>query len=189
MNSKFFSSEDPLEIKLGGISIKEIIATYGFKKEDFIPYIPPTSDSLKEVEVHYLGYYLKWDPQECYYYAVENTGFQANSERTEGTYSKYSSIDDRIDMFHYYTTLIKFGIGRATYDAAQEIRNGKITRDEGVGLVKRYDHEFPNKYFKDFLEYIDVSPDKFHETVDKFRPPHLWERAGDQWKLKHAVWY
>lgn len=59
--------------------------------------------------MYYLGYYLKWDPQECYYYAVENTGFQANTERTEGTYSKYSSIDDRIDMFHYFTTLTKFG--------------------------------------------------------------------------------
>lgn len=93
--------------------------------------------------MHYLGYYLKWDPQECYYYAADNTGFQANDERTEGTYSKYSSIDDQIDMFHYYTTLIKFGIGRATYDAAQEIRNGKITREEGVSLVRKYDQEFP----------------------------------------------
>ena len=97
--------------------------------------------------MHYLGFYLKWDPQECYYYAVENTGFEANPERTPGTYSKYSSIDDKIDMFHYFTTLIKFGIGRATYDAAQEIRNGKITREEGVHLVQKYDQEFPEKIF------------------------------------------
>lgn len=65
----------------------------------------------------------------AYYYAVENGGFQASPERTLGTYSKYNSIDDKIDDFHYYTTYIKFGIGRATYDAAQEIRNDEITRD------------------------------------------------------------
>ena len=59
-------------------------------------------------------------------------------------------------MFHYLTTLVKFGIGRATYDAAQEIRNNKITREEGVQLVRKFDQEFPNKYFREFLEYINI---------------------------------
>ena len=77
--------------------------------------------------------------------------FQSNSERTSGSYSKYSSIDDKLDLFHYFTTLIKFGIGRATYDAAQEIRNDKITREEGVYLVKKYDQEFQKNTLKNFL--------------------------------------
>lgn len=190
MDRKFFSVRDPEEMILGGKSIGEILGEKRFKLDDFAPYIPPSADFLesKGVEVHYLGYYLRWDPQECYYYAVENAGFQANSERTEGTYSKYSSIDDRIDMFHYYTTLIKFGIGRATYDAAQEIRNGKITREEGVSLVKRYEQEFPKKYFKEFLEYIDITEQQFTETIDRFRSPNLWEKVGDEWRLKHTVW-
>ena len=190
MDYKFFSSSDPREMILGGLRVKDIIEEGDFSLNDFAPYIPPPAKYLedKNIAVHYLGYYLKWDPQECYYYAVENTGFEANSERTEGTYSKYSSIDDQIDMFHYYTTLIKFGIGRATYDAAQEIRNGKITREEGVALVKKYDQEFPCKYFKEFLEYINISEDLFHETVDKFRSPHLWEFKNGVWMLRHSVW-
>ncbi|WP_374615157.1 N-acetyl sugar amidotransferase [Sphingorhabdus sp.] len=190
MDRKFFSVGRAEDVVLGGKSVGEIISEGEFKLNDFAPYIPPNADYLesKGVEVHYLGYYLKWDPQECYYYAVEHTGFQANSERTEGTYSKYSSIDDRVDMFHYYTTLIKFGIGRATYDAAQEIRNGKITRDEGIQLVRRYDQEFPRKYFQEFLDYISVSEEEFHATVDKFRSPHLWEKRDGEWLLKHAVW-
>lgn len=191
MDRKFFSISDPQDMVLGGKSVREIMAETEFKINDFAPYIPPSADFLEErgVEVHYLGYYLKWDPQECYYYAAEHTGFQANTERTEGTYSKYSSIDDRIDMFHYYTTLAKFGIGRATYDAAQEVRNGKITREEAVHLVKRYDQEFPKKYFKDFLEYISLSEDEFHLTVDRFRSPHLWKQEDGVWKLRHAVWH
>ena len=191
MDRKFFSIGDPLQMVLGGKSIKDILAETKFTRNDFAPYIPPGADYLeqKQVEVHYLGFYLKWDPQECYYYAAEHTGFKSNTERTEGTYSKYSSIDDRIDMFHYYTTLAKFGIGRATYDAAQEIRNDKITREEGVQLVKRYDQEFPKKYFRDFLEYISLTEEQFHETVDRFRSPHLWERRDDAWHLRHAVWH
>ncbi|MEI7612345.1 MAG: N-acetyl sugar amidotransferase [Betaproteobacteria bacterium] len=190
MDRKFFSVGNPEEMILGGKSVKDIISEKNFSLNDFAPYIPPSADYLesKGVEVHYLGYYMKWDPQECYYYAVENTGFQANSERTEGTYSKYSSIDDRIDMFHYFTTLIKFGIGRATYDAAQEIRNGKITREEGMNLVRKYDQEFPQKYFNDFLDYIDITESDFHEIVNRFRSPHLWYLENNEWKLRHTVW-
>ena len=51
----------------------------------------------KKIEVHYFSYYKKWDPQESYYYAFTNTGFKPNNQRTEGTYSKYASIDDKID--------------------------------------------------------------------------------------------
>ena len=135
----------------------------------------------------YLGYFLKWDPQECFYYASKNSGFKSNTERTEGSYSKYSSIDDKIDPFHYYTTYIKFGIGRATYDASQEIRNDKIDRDEGIALVNRYDHEFPKKYFQDFLDYIDINESEFWKTIDNFRSPHLWEKKNNIWKLRNSL--
>ena len=137
--------------------------------------------------MHYLGYYLKWTPQEAYYYAVENTGFKANPVRTEGTYSKYNSLDDKIDGFHYYTTWIKFGIGRATYDAAQEIRNHHIDRDEGIALVRRFDGEFPSRYFAEVLEYLDIDPSDFHELCDQFRSPHLWENKNGQWTLRHEI--
>jgi N-acetyl sugar amidotransferase len=191
MNTDFFSVEKPMEMNLGGVKMSEIIKDHGFKSADFVPYIPVNTNELiaRGIEVHYLGYYLKWDPQECYYYAVENTGFVSNTERTEGSYSKYSSIDDKIDPFHYFTTLMKFGLGRASYDAAQEIRNGKITREEGVALVKKYDLEFPNRYFKDFLDYISTSEDEFWTTVNKFRSSHLWSmNANSEWDLTHKVW-
>jgi hypothetical protein len=189
MDPAFYSTGEALDMKFGGVAMRDIITEYGFTLGDFAPYIPPKREILEkaDIEVHYLGYYLKWDPQECYYYAVENTGFQANPERTEGTYSKYSSIDDRIDPFHYYTTLAKFGLGRASYDAAQEVRNGKITREEAVNLVGKFDQEFPAKYFQEFLEYIDITEVEFHETVDRYRSPHLWHKVDGVWKLKHEI--
>lgn len=190
MSTNFFSVDDPMKIKLGGETVEEIIKTHDFELKDFAPYLPPTPKSLHNsgVEVHYLGYYEKWDPQECYYYAVENTGFEANTERTQGSYSKYSSIDDKIDPFHYYTTLIKFGIGRATYDAAQEIRNDKITREEGVALVEKFDQEFPSRFLSEFLEYIDASEEEFKLAIDKFRSEHLWGKdTNGHWKLRHTV--
>lgn len=191
MNPSFFEAERDLDaIVLGGVPARQLLTSHGLSENDLEPYMPADREQLRQVGtvVHYLGYYLKWDPQECYYYATEHTGFSSNDERTEGSYSKYSSIDDRIDPFHYYTTLIKFGIGRATYDAAQEIRNHKITRDEGVRLVKRFDSEFPEKYFKEVLEYMDLSKEQFWQLVDDARSPHLWRRDGDTWSLRHAVY-
>ena len=189
MDLKFFSEKNFNDLTFGKKNISEIIKDYNFNFSDFEPYLPMKINEVRKskIKVFYLGYFLKWDPQECYYYASDNTGFRANTERTEGSYSKYSSIDDKTDPFHYYTTLIKFGIGRATYDAAQEVRNGKITREEAVTLVKKFDNEFPKKYFKEFLNYIDIDEKKFWEVVDSFRSPHLWNYKSNKWSLKKIV--
>ena len=189
MDTKFFSTKSLGDIVLGGLRVKEIMEKYNFKINDFEPYIPVSQSEIEKnsIEQQFLGYYKKWDPQEAYYYATENTGFSANDERTEGTYSKYSSIDDKIDTFHYYTTLIKFGIGRTTYDTAQEIRTNKITREEGIALIKKFDHEFPKKYFKEFLDYIDISENVFWEKINEFRSPHLWEKKNGEWVLKKTI--
>lgn len=151
---------------------------------------PPMAEIKKlGAQMHWLAYYRKWVPQENFYYSQRHTGFTANEDgRSEGTYSKYASLDDRTDGFHFYLAFIKFGIGRATSDAAHEIRDGHITRDEGIALVRRYDGEFPKKYFKEFLEYLDIDEKHFWEVVDSWRPPHLWERLQNgEWKLKYQV--
>lgn len=164
---------------------------YGVKREDLDLYLPPPVETLDAIgaEAHFFGYYKKWIPQENYYYAVEHTGFEPNPDgRSEGTYSKYASIDDKLDGFHFWLAYIKFGIGRATADAAHEIRDGHLTREEGVALVKRFDGEFPKLYFKDFLDYTRLSEKEFHEIVDSYRSPHLWDKdAEGNWTLKHQV--
>lgn len=189
-DTSYYTMRNLSEIYLAGISIPELLRRYDLSLNEIMGYLPADYRELEqsEIEVHYLGYYLKWTPQESYYYAVEHTGFQARPFRTEGTYSKYNSIDDKIDDLHYYTTYIKFGLGRASYDASQEIRNKHLTREEGVALVRRFDGETPKKYSHEVLEYIGMSPEQFFALCDKFRSPHLWEKENDEWKLRHPLW-
>lgn len=206
-DAAYFSTNEIDNIIIGGVSAKNLKKYFGIDNQDLLPYLPadPQLISKSEIEVHYLGYYLKWHPQSCYYYATENSAFQASPERTPGTYSKYNSIDDRIDDFHYYTTGIKFGIGRATYDAAQEIRSGDITREEGVALVKRFDHEFPSRFMDEIFKYLSITKndfpiasemfeepimtyDYFMKLADNFRSPHLWRWSNNSWELIHTVW-
>lgn len=178
------------ELYLGGVSVKELREKHDVRMSDVMAFLPAPAEEIERanVEVHYLGYYLKWVPQEVYYYAVEHTGFKARPFRTQGTYSKYNSIDDKIDDLHYYTTFIKFGIGRATYDASQEIRNRHITREEGVALVSRFDGEFPDRYFSEVMDYLEMKAEHFHALCDKGRSPHLWGKdAQGNFKLRHTV--
>ncbi|MEI7967447.1 MAG: N-acetyl sugar amidotransferase [Betaproteobacteria bacterium] len=203
----YFTSDDKSKIYLGGTSLADLQDRFGVDSRELQPYLPPNPAQIEEqkVEVHYTGYYLKWHPQSCYYYSVEHGGFQASPERTPGTYSKYNSIDDRIDDFHYYTTFIKFGIGRATYDAAQEIRSGDILREEGVALARRFDGEFPERFAEEIFLYLSIREKEFPQAskmfeqpvmdrayfdnlADSFRSPHLWKHEGGLWKLRHTVW-
>tara|TARA_B100001964_G_C14236700_1_gene602829 strand:- start:1224 stop:2453 length:1230 start_codon:yes stop_codon:yes gene_type:complete len=188
-DKSFFTMKDINKMFLSGVSVSELIEKYNINMTDLMTYLPLHSAEYEKgnLEIHYLGYYLKWIPQEAYYYAVENTGFKARPFRTQGTYSKYNSIDDKIDDLHYFTRFIKFGIGRATDDSSQEIRNKHLTRDEGKALVKRFDGEFPDRYFDEIMEYVGMSSERFYELCDEFRSPHLWNKVHGEWKLRHNV--
>lgn len=203
----YFTTTDESKVFLGGTSVRDLVTDFGLQRVDLEPYMPADPSQMKDVgiDVHYLGYYMRWHPQSAYYYAVEHGGFEASPERTAGTYSKYNSIDDKIDDLHYYTTFIKFGIGRAMYDASQEIRSGDITFDEGVALVKRYDGEFPERFIDELLTYLSlpehefpVAARQFEQPVmdrayfdnlcDRFRSPHLWMMVDGKWELRHKAW-
>lgn len=202
----YFSMAADDEIFLGGVSVADLVQRFGVRKADLAAYMPtdPNVLSGKNIEVHYLGYYLKWHPQSAYYFASEHGGFEASPERTPGTYSKYNSVDDRIDDLHYYTTYVKFGIGRTSYDAAQEIRSGDIERAEGVALVKRYDGEFPERFADELLNYLSLPPEIYPEAskqfvdpimdrayfdalANRFRSPHLWAYDDGAWRLRRTV--
>lgn len=199
-NKPYESVEDWEELYFKGAGVEKLVQKgidmEIFRKEEinkgsFQLYQVPDLSEIKKLgaQMHWMSYYQKWIPQENYYYAAEHTGFQANPDgRSEGTYSKYASLDDRTDGFHWYMAYVKFGVARATSDASQEIRSGHLTREEGVALVKRYDGEFPQKYFKEFLEYLDITEEKFWDIVDGYRKPHLWEKKDGKWRLKYHVW-
>jgi len=162
----------------------------GYTKKELTFYKSPDIKSMisNKIVRKFWSYYNYWDPQEHYYYANMKTEFRPNPEgRSEGTYSKYSSLDDKVDGFHYYFMLLKFGIGRTTSDACQEIRHGHLSRQEAIKLVEKYDTEFPKKHFKEFLDYCEISKKKFEDIANSWRNSNLWVKKKNVWKLRHTV--
>lgn len=171
---------------LGGKQVRELYSE-GLNKNDLKAYEPlnPEIIKKKKINFYFLGYFLRWVPQENFYFASKHVDFQTNDFRTEGTYQKYASIDDKTDGFFYYTRYIKFGVGRAMIDSCSEIRNGHINKDEGKKLIEKYDGEYPSRFEKEFLDYIEMSKEEFENLCDEFRPDHIWEKKSNRWKLKN----
>ena len=169
VDKPFKPSSEFLEHHFKGSKFQELI-DYGLSSKDYLKkedilngdlnyYVPPSQKELSDIGVegkYYFSFFKKWIPQENFYYCVKNTNFKPNLTRSEGTYSKYASLDDKMDGMHYYMRYIKFGLGRCVEDAAHEIRDGHITRQEGIQLMNKYEGEFPSKYFNDFLKYLDI---------------------------------
>ena len=101
-NNAYHTYENKNSIYLGGVSYTNLLKKFKLEEKDLEIFLPPKVSDFKNknIEVHYLGYFLKWTPQETFYYSVENCGFKPRPFRTQGTYSKYNSIDDKIDPFH-----------------------------------------------------------------------------------------
>jgi N-acetyl sugar amidotransferase len=196
------------DLKISGLSVRELKKKYNLTSGDLEPYLPINQNELNKskIEVKYLGYYLKWHPQSCYYFASEKGNFTTSSQRNAGTYQKYAGIDDKVDDFHYYTTFIKFGIGRASYDAAIDIRNGEITRSEGVNLVKKFDGEYPERFQREVFKYLSIDKlnfnklrgkfkhpefnfDYFQNLTNRFRSPHIWyyDTKKRNWSLRNKI--
>lgn len=185
----FTRENEDSDLYFGGVNSKDL-KQFGIEDKDLFLYKPLLAPLVREagIEVHYYSYYHNWSPQENYYYAMDNSEFESNPDgRSEGTYSKFSSLDDKIDGQHYYTMFIKFGQGRCMNDANRDIRDGLITREEALELMKKYDGEFPKKYFQEFLDYTGITEEKYWEVIDKSRSPHLWEFVNGKWSLKHKV--
>ena len=190
MASKYFTHEENEDLLISGLTLNELEKEHNITKENIKYHLPHTKEEFKalNLDIHYLGHYLQFHPQKNYYFAREKVGFVPNNQRTEGTFSRYNSLDDKLDGFHYWTSYIKFGLGRASFEASQEVRNGDLTREEAVALVHKYDGELPKRYFQEILEYLDLNEKEFIEIANTFRPSHLWKKNDlGEYELKYKV--
>jgi N-acetyl sugar amidotransferase len=154
---------------------------------DLAPYVYPDLGKVEDVGVKalYFAYFHRWSMYENYQYIKEKIDFRtAPNGRTDGTFTNFDSLDDKIDNVYYYMQYIKFGFGRAVRDACRMIQNGHITRKQGLECVLKLDGEYPNTYLPEALEYLGLSEAEFRETVDLHRNDEIWFFEGNQWKLR-----
>jgi N-acetyl sugar amidotransferase len=165
--------------------------TEGLTPQDLLWARYPDDDALAEVGVRgiYLGNYVNWEANAQTDLMVEQFGFEPSPEPFERTYRRMSNLDDMHENgAHDYLKYIKFGYGRGTDHACKDIRAGKMTRDEGIEMVRRYDAVKPMKDLTRWLEYVGMSEQEFDEIADTFRDPRVWARDESGEWVKDNIW-
>ena len=156
-------------------------------ERNLAPYLFPELDILKKNNIKpiYFTYFFKWNILDNLNYVSNRINFKlAPNNRTDGTFTNFDSLDDKIDNLYYYMQLIKFGFGRSVRDASRLIMYNEISRKKGLENVLKFDHEFPNTYLDYVLDYLDLKKTELLNIIDKHRNVEIWEQKKENWKLK-----
>jgi hypothetical protein len=128
----------------------------------------PDEIEQSDTQAVFLSYYFPWD-SEIHLKIAKSYGFKTLDHPREGTYRNYVGIDEKINRIHQYMKVLKFGYGRATDHACEDIRNARITRDQAIELVIKHDVQGLSDYYvDDFCEWLGYSKDEFWQIMQKY---------------------
>jgi hypothetical protein len=183
------SYRDRLEHFARGYEWNYFVGLERISAGDMIPYKYPTDQELFDLDVRgiYIGNYLHWEANEHAQFVIERYGFQVSPEPFDRTYRRMSNLDDMHENgVHDYLKYIKFGYGRCTDHVCKDIRAGRMSRDEGIELVRKYDPVKPRDLSR-WLEYAGLTEDEFDRVADTFRDPRVWRKENGCW-VKDNLW-
>lgn len=157
---------------------------------DVGPYIYPSDEEIEAVGVRgiYLSNFINWSAKYQGELVINKWNFMPFGSKRQRTFNLYAKIEDHANDVHDYLKYLKFGYGRATDDASYEIRHGRMTREEGIKMVKEYDSNRP-KSLDFYLETLNVSEKQFFDMVEPMRDLSIWEKDSKTgvWRVKDCV--
>jgi len=169
-----------------GNRIQDMIGVNGITEKELTPYIYPSDEDIERVGVTglFLGSYFFWDARKQLEIIKQN-GFAVKEDGpTEGTYTNYENIDEKLVSLHDYLKYVKYGFGRATDHAGIDIRNGRLTRKEGLELVKMYDGKYPKYGISEFIKYSGMTKQEVDEIIDSYTNPIIFKQNDDMTFLR-----
>jgi N-acetyl sugar amidotransferase len=141
----------------------------------------------KKIKSIYLGFYHWWDGYK-HFEIASKFGFTARrSGALSGNILDYDNIDEKLCELHIWFKFLKFGFWRPTDQGCYQIWNGRMSRDEAVGLVLEKQYEFPDEYFHEFLEYHQITELEFEECAHRYRNRDIWHKVHGTWRLRNEV--
>jgi len=166
---------------------KEYVEIEGVEEKDlYLFHYDRKKLEEKGCKAIWLNYFLKeWSNYKNAIFSKEH-GLEWRPEdfdrESVGTYLPYFQLDGDLTQVNQLLKYIKFGFGQCMDHACYDLREGRITREEAIKLVKKYDGKCSEVYIEKFCNYIDISQNEFWSVTEKFRGP-MWERD------KKRNWY
>ena len=140
--------------------------------KDLFPFNIPSAEECEQTGVFglHLGDYIFWDDERQTEFVRDTYGWRETE--MEGTYKRYKSAECIMAGMHDFTCYLKRGYGRGTFHASVDVRNGLLTREEGLGLASEYDPVRPEA-LDYFLEITGLSEEEFYEIMEQKRVKQL----------------
>lgn len=160
--------------------------------EDLFFYQVPNIESMKNkgIRAIFLQYYAKeWSQVWNADFAVSRGlwGRAYEDLHDIGRYRRFTALDSDMVMVNQMLKYLKFGFGFATDEACYDIREGRLTREDAIWLVKEYDGKCGDSYIRDFCRYIDISVDEFWDVADRFVNKKLFVKEQGRWVPRFQV--
>lgn len=177
-------TDDGLE-KLRRPELKE-----GLTAKDLLWAQYPTDDEIDDAGIRgiYLSNYVNWNANDHVKIVMKKYGWKPAQQPFERTYRIFSNIDDMHENgIHDYLKFIKLGYGRASDHSCKDIRAGIMTRDQGIVMVRKYDHIKPRRDLERWLNYVNMTEEEFDRVCDTFRDNRVWRIEKGQW-VKDTIW-
>lgn len=168
-----------------GNTPKVVSRKHGIAYSDLVLYDYPDEFEKSDTLAVFCSHYFHWDSQTNLAIARQY-GFETLGEPAEGTYRNYVGIDERvIHRVHQYFKVLKFGYGRATDHACEDIRNGRLTREQAKQLVREHDLiDISDDLIGAFVEHLGISRERFDGVMEQYRNPSIWKRsATGRWEI------
>lgn len=176
------------EHDMRGVEAHDLIGHSGITEHDIAPYVFPEDEEIERTEVRgiYLSNFFDWDAKNQAERMIGIWDFGTVAYERERTFNLYAKIDDHANDVHDYLKYLKFGYGRATDDASIEIRHGRMSREEGIEMVKRYDAREPST-LRHYCEFLSITVEDFYKLVEPMRDPEIWAKRNGTWTPKDSV--
>ncbi len=177
------------EHDMRGYEPHDLVGKGGITEQDIAPYIYPSDEDIARVEVRgiYLSNFIYWNAKKQAEIMMEEWDFAPIAYERERTFNLHSKIEDHANDVHDYLKYLKFGYGRATDDASMEIRHGRMTREQGMELVKRYDSQEPST-LETYCDFMGITKQQFYDWVAPMRDESFWKKnAEGEWVASDAV--
>ncbi len=162
----------------------------GLNPKDLNCYKYPDDDAIDEVGTRgiYTSNFVYWDSNQHVKLVMKKYSWKQAEQPFERTYRNFSNLDDMHENgIHDYLKFIKLGYGRASDHACHDIRENLFSREEGIEIVRKYDHIKPRRDLERWLRYVNMTEEEFDYICDTFRDPRVWRIEGGLW-VKENIW-
>ena len=172
-----------------GLRVSDLKSFPNINEKDLISYTYPSDEDLERVGVKglFLGHYIPWDGLKNALISTAN-GFTSFHKNVEGSMVNYENLDNQQTGIHDYFKFLKFGFARTTDIASIHIRRNRITREDGMKLVKNLEGKFPwyclDKPLSEIIKPLDMGENEFIKICDKFTNKKIFRKDNEGNLLK-----